>query len=317
MLNGSAHVPGRKEDPKELVDNGEADEGGSVSLPAPGSDISEEPVLSSSTAPPAPAAAAEKKHAKRKSVSKKAKAAAALHPAAETLDFHTSRRMASPNLLKPGVSIPSQRRFLRYFVDSLALARKQPPALFPGEGRPKPMLRLKEVILVNAHSAKDELTPKVRGEAARYSDALVSSLDAAALAALSSDAVKKAIVDGAGGLGIGMSGVGTDAVGFEDEKASVGGGGMIRGLGALREAYTETGEMDWDAWGERSKDLVRAVAPSPAQGSLERLTPAHPSDPTQAMCTHHLQPETELIVHPDRCVLARAPPLLRVLVHDR
>lgn len=136
------------------------------------------------------------------------------------------------------------------------------------------MLRLKEVIFVNAHPAKDPLTPKVRGETARYPDAFVSSLDTAALAALTWEQEKKAILYGAGGLGIGMSGAGTDAVGGEGEKGAVGGGGMIRALGALKEDYTETGEMDWDEWGERSKTL--------------------------AMCTHHLKPEEDLIVHPDR-----------------
>lgn len=196
------------------------------------------------------------------------------HPAKETLDFHTTRRMAHPNLEKPGVSIPSQRRFLRYFMDSLKLTRQSPPSIYPGSSKPKPMLRLKEVILVNAHPAKDPLTPKVRGETARYPDAFVSSLDTAALAALTWEQEKKAILDGAGGLGIGMSGAGIDAVGGEGEKGAVGGGGMIRALGALKEDYTETGEMDWDEWGERSKTL--------------------------AMCTHHLKPEEDLIVHPDR-----------------
>lgn len=263
MLNGTVAVPGRKEDSRELEDNGEADEGGSVSLPTAGSQVTEEPILVSSDADRRLSSQApEVKHKKGRSVAKRPTPPAA-HPAAETLDFHTSRRMTHPNLRKPGVSIPSQRRFLRYYVDSLKAARSEQAGLYPGGGRsdePKPMLRLREVVLVNVHPAKDTLTPKVRGEAARYDDALVADIEGrladALRASADEGAPRKAVLDGAGGLGIGMSGVGSDAIGHEDEKASIGGAGMIRSLARLREDYTETGEMAWDDFGERSTDLV-------------------------------------------------------------
>lgn len=259
MLNGTVTVPSRKEDSRELVDNGEADEGGSVSLPTAGSQVSEEPILTSSGADAQPT---ETKRKKRRSILQQPTPPTA-HPAAATLDFHTSRRMTHPDLCKPGVSIPSQRRFLRYYIDSLKATQSEPAGLYPGGGRPestKPMLRLKEVVLVNVHSAKDTLTPKVRGEAARYDDALVADIEGRVVDAMRSSLdeskPRKVVLNGAGGLGIGMSGVGTDAIGHEDEKASIGGAGMIRSLGALKEDYTETGEMAWDDFGERSSDLV-------------------------------------------------------------
>jgi hypothetical protein len=276
MLNGTVPVPGRKEDSRELEDNGEADEGGSVSLPPAGSQVSEEPVLATTEAGQKPSSQpAEIKQKKRRSVAKQP-ALPPAHPASTTLDFHTSRRMTHPNLRKPGVSIPSQRRFLRYFVDSLKSTRSERAELYPGGEQPKPMLRLKEVVLVNVHPAKDTLTPKVRGEAARYDDALVGDLEGRVAAAIQASgdgtAPRKAILEGAGGLGIGMSGVGTDAIGHEDEKASIGGAGMIRSLGPLREDYTETGEMAWDDFGERSTDLVRVAGSARTPARSRRLT---------------------------------------------
>ncbi|CED83590.1 Clathrin coat dissociation kinase GAK/PTEN/Auxilin and related tyrosine phosphatases [Phaffia rhodozyma] len=215
------------------------------------------------------------------------------HPAAETLEFHTSRRMANPSLGKPGVSIPSQRRFINYYVTSLRHLNSSQSedcslssfGIYPAavsQADCKPMLRLLEVIVQHAAPPVKEFatTPRLKGEASRYLDSFVNHLDQLVRQSTDQEGFP-AVLEGAGGLGIGMSGLGTDEVGGEgsppssgDRTGPKGGSGMVRSLGELKEAFVETGEMDWDEYGEKSKTL--------------------------ALFTHHLTPVDKLVVDPDR-----------------
>lgn len=72
----------------------------------------------------------------------------------------------------------------------------------------------------------------------------------------------KPILEGAGGLGIGMSGVGTDEVGGEGEK---GGAGMVKSLSKLSESYVEVGAKDIDEYGEVTKTVSFFVFSFPAK----------------------------------------------------
>ena len=117
------------------------------------------------------------------------------------------------------------------------------------------MLKLKDIIVTQTSSTNASLTPKVRGEAARYLDSFVSMLDDKVTenAKLGSEeGGLKPILEGAGGLGIGMSGVGTDEVGGEGEK---GGAGMVRSLSKLSEIFVEVGAKDFDEYGEATKTV--------------------------------------------------------------
>lgn len=140
------------------------------------------------------------------------------------------------------------------------------------------MLKLVDVIVQHACPPVKEFatTPQLQGEVSRYLDSFVNDLDGIVQLSIKEGGFP-AVIEGAGGLGIGMSGLGTDEIGGEGlvgDKAHKGGSGMVRSLADLKEAFAETGEMDWDDYGERSKTL--------------------------ALYTHHLTPAQPVVVDPER-----------------
>lgn len=111
ILNGEAPVPGQHED--DLHGEGEDVEGGSITGPSDlTSAYSEEPIVTSE--PPSDSASTKTPETKKKV--KKGGSKYTIqdrerfppHPAQDLFDFHTSKRMANPKSLRPGV---------RYVVD--------------------------------------------------------------------------------------------------------------------------------------------------------------------------------------------------------
>jgi hypothetical protein len=189
--------------------------------------------------------------------------------------------MADPNSVRPGVAVPSQRRFVRYFLDSLRYlntpidsSKNLPlPSIYP----PHPsasvdppsaptMLRVLSVQITHAYLGNASTTPKIRSEISRYQDSFVADVESRveAIAAAAREPEEELAEKmrkltffsqrdgGAGGLGIGMSGVGSDEVGGEGQVGEAGaggrtvkGGGMVRVIGTLREEKVEIGEKDF------------------------------------------------------------------------
>lgn len=278
-------APGTPGGAKDDESDGEAAEGGSITGPRPTFITpapSEEPTVTS--VPPLETAPT-KKH--KKSKSKAGGKSLDLertkpHPAAEAFAFHTSRRMHNPQSVKQGVSIPSQRRFVRYFHESLAnLKATSPthstpaadaphtatdvvpgppasPSLYPNnKNSNKLMLRLKSIIVTQTSPVSASLTPKVRAEVSRYLDTFVDSLDETVIQ--NARHPPEPILAGAGGLGLGLSRGGQADVGGELEKA---GGGMVRALGRATESFVEVGHKDFDEYGEATKTVSKGLLSS-------------------------------------------------------